>query len=244
MALLSSSASPYIFLTAQNNAKIWMPSPLEIRRLPHLRFPQPLTRAKMGTMTTTPSNRWTADTIHFLTQDEMRHLLSVIGSKRDYAIFLLAYRHGLRASEVGMLRTDDLNLKEYRLRIQRLKRSLAGNHPLQADEVKALKAYLRERTSPAPVLFLSRNHTPIGRRMLDKLMKKYAALANIPARKRHFHVLKHSIATPMLDAETDIRFIQDWIGHVHIGNTTIYAQLTSRRRDEGARKVFASPYVV
>src|SRR5919108_1067998 len=43
----------------------------------------------------TPSQkRWTAATINFLTQDEMRRLLDVIDSKHDYAIFLLAYRHG------------------------------------------------------------------------------------------------------------------------------------------------------
>lgn len=66
-------------------------------------------------MDTTPkrSNRWTADTINFLTQDEMRRLLNAIDSKRDYAIFLLAYRHSLRASEVGMLRVADLDLKQY-----------------------------------------------------------------------------------------------------------------------------------
>jgi hypothetical protein len=38
--------------------------------------------------------------------------------------------------------------------------------------------------------------------------------------------------------------VQDWIGHASIGNTVIYAQLTSRRRDAEARRVFASPYVV
>jgi predicted transcriptional regulator len=42
----------------------------------------------------------------------------------------------------------------------------------------------------------------------------------------------------------DLRFVQDWIGHASIKNTVIYAQLTSRRRDEEARKVFASSYVV
>jgi integrase len=68
----------------------------------------------------------------------MRALLDAIPSKRDYAIFLIAYRHGLRASEVGLLRREDLNLKEYRIRIQRLKNSLAGLHPLQSDELKAL----------------------------------------------------------------------------------------------------------
>jgi site-specific recombinase XerD len=63
-------------------------------------------------------------------------------------------------------------------------------------------------------------------------------------RSRHFHALKHSIATHLLDAGADLRFVQDWIGHASIRNTVIYAQLTSRRRDEEARKVFASQYVV
>src|SRR5919197_3328541 len=190
------------------------------------------------------SKRWTAASINFLTQDEMRRLLDVMDVKRDYAIFLLAYRHGLRASEVGMLRRDDLDLKQYRLRIHHLKNSLAGLHPLQADELKAVKAYLKERQSTAPALFLSRNHTPISRRRLDELIKHYGERADIPESKRHFHVLKHSIATHLLDADADLRFVQDWIGHASIKNTVIYAQLTSRRRDAEARKVFASPYVV
>ena len=174
----------------------------------------------------------------------MRRLLSAIDSKRDQAMFLLAYRHGLRASEVGMLCTADLDLKQYRLRIQRLKNSLAGLHPLQSDELKALKAYLKERQSNAPALFLSRNDTPISRRRLDELIKRYGERAGIPESKRHSHALKHSIATHLLDAGADLRFVQDWIGHASIKNTVIYAQLTSRRRDEEARKVFTSPYVV
>jgi len=198
------------------------------------------TTQKLGT---TP-RRWTAATINFLTQDEMRRLLDVINSKRDYAIFLLAYRRGLRASEVGMLRTADLGLKQYRLRIHRLKNSLAGLHPLQPDEVKALKAYIKECDSSAPSLFLSRNNTPISRRRLDELMKHYGQRTDIPESKRHFHVLKHSIATHLLDVGADLRFVQDWIGHASIKNTVIYAQLTSRRRDEEARRVFTSPYVV
>jgi site-specific recombinase XerD len=174
----------------------------------------------------------------------MRSLLAVIESKRDHALFLIAYRHGLRASEVGKLRVEDLDMDQYRLRIQRLKHSLSGLHPLQPDEVKAIKAYLRTRASQAPSIFLSNRNEPISRRMLDKLMKTYGEKAELPDTKRHFHCLKHSIATHLLDAGADLRFVQDWIGHASIKNTVIYAQLTSRRRDEEARKVFASQYVV
>jgi integrase len=106
-------------------------------------------------MKTTPkhASRWTAATVKFLSQDELRRLLRAIDSKRDYAIILIAYRHGLRASEVGMLQTDDIDWKQYRLRIQRLKSSLTGVHALRPDELKALKAYLKERDSAAPTLF-------------------------------------------------------------------------------------------
>ncbi len=188
-------------------------------------------------------NTWRVTTIQFLTQAELRALFRVITRKRDRALFLVAYRHGLRASEVGLLRVDDLNFAQQRLTIHRLKRSLPGIYPLRADEVTALKAYLRERKRHAPALFLSQRGTPISRRQLDTLMKHYGEEAGIPASKRHFHVLKHSIATHLLNAGADLRFVQE-VGHASIKNTVIYAQLTSRRRDEEARRVFTIPPVV
>jgi site-specific recombinase XerD len=187
---------------------------------------------------------WDASHIQFLTQAELRAFFRVITRTRDRALFLLAYRHGLRASEVGLLNMDDLNLAQQRLTIRRVKRSLPGLYPLRADEITALKASLRERKNHDPALFLSQRGTPISRRQLDTLMKHYGEAAGVPASKRHFHVLKHSIATHLLDAGADLRFVQDWIGHASIKNTVIYAQLTSRRRDEEARKVFARPSVV
>jgi hypothetical protein len=57
-------------------------------------------------------------------------------------------------------------------------------------------------------------------------------------------LVRAATATHLLDAGADLRFVQDWIGHASIRNTVIYAQLTSHRRDEEARKVFASQYVV
>jgi site-specific recombinase XerD len=74
--------------------------------------------------------------------------------------------------------------------------------------------------------------------MLDVLMKRYCAEARIQQEKRHFHVLKHSIATQVLDVGMDLRSVQDWLGHAQIANTVIYARLTSTRRDEAARAAF------
>lgn len=87
--------------------------------------------------------------IKFLTVDEWRRFFAAMESRRDRALFLIAYRHGLRASEVGLLHRTDFDEKQHRLNVHRLKGSLPGVHKMQADEVKALKEYLRERKRQA-----------------------------------------------------------------------------------------------
>ncbi len=93
--------------------------------------------------------------IHFLTQDELRQLFKVMRSKRDKAIFLVAYRHGLRASEVGLLQRADVDAKQGRISIHRLKGSISGMYPMQPDVLKAIRSYLRTRADESPYLFLS-----------------------------------------------------------------------------------------
>ena len=183
-------------------------------------------------------------TIKYLTQDELRNLLKVIDNKRDKAIFLLAYRHGLRASEIGILKPEDVNIVQGRIRIERLKRSQGSEQIMQPDEIRVVKAWLKEKQNNNPWLFPSHRGTPIHRRTLDYLMKHYGKKARIPTEKCHFHALKHSIATHLLEAGADIRFVQDWVGHKNIQNTVVYAQITNPARDKQAAKLFASPMIV
>ena len=105
------------------------------------------------------------ETIKFLTLDETGRLFAWITEKRDKAILLIAYRHGLRASEIGLLRTSDLDLKLLRIMLHRLKGSLSGEHPLQADEARALTAWLKSRGTDSPILFPSRRGLPISRQI-------------------------------------------------------------------------------
>ena len=181
------------------------------------------------------------ETIAYLTPDETGRLFTQLADHtRNKAVFLIAYRHALRASEIGLLRTDDLDFKRLRIMLHRLKGSYSGEHPIQPDEAKALKTYLRERINESPILFTSNRNDPISRRTLDWLMKTYGSQAGLPLAKQHFHVLKHSIATHLLDAGADLRFVQDWLGHSNIQNTVVYTYLTSNTRETTARKVFLS----
>jgi integrase len=134
------------------------------------------------------------DTIKFLTLQETTRLFHRLASyRREKAIFLLAYRHGLRASEVGMLRIEDIDFKTLRIMIHRLKGSHSGEHPLQPDEAKAIKGYLRERGGDSPILFTSNRGDPIARRTLDWLMKKHGGAIELPEVKQHFIALSTAL---------------------------------------------------
>jgi len=185
------------------------------------------------------------DTI-YLMQGEIKKLFTVIRSKRDKALFLIAYRHGLRASEVALLKKQDIDFNRHKIFIWRLKSGVSGEQLLQEDEVKVLRSYIRSRNErdENDILFLSQKGGGIGSRAIDHLMKKYCALGKISSEKAHFHVLRHSIAIHLLDAGADVLFVKDILGHRNIQNTLIYAQYTSRKRDEIHRNLFLTGRIV
>jgi len=193
-------------------------------------------------MTSTPRKQDRA--ITFLTQEEMQRLFLAIKNKRDRAIFAVAYRHGLRASEVGMLQRTDVDLKAARITINRVKGSMSGTYPMSPDTVKLIRSYSNSRKDVSPYLFISNRNLPIDRRTLLVLMKKYGSAAGLPSEKQQFHALKHSISTHILDAGEDIYFAKYWLGHKNIQNTTIYSKFSTGTRDARARKMFSSNRVV
>jgi len=181
---------------------------------------------------------------NYFTQDELKRLFAVIDSTRDLAIFVIAYRHGLRASEVGLLDLDDVDLVRGKIRITRLKGSLSGEYSLQRDEIRVLRAWLRERNAPGRDLFPSRVGTGISRYQLNTLIKRYGEMAGVPPEKCHFHALKHSIATHLLNAKADINFVREWLGHKNIQNTIDYQHYANPDLDHDAKRIFAMPQLV
>ena len=75
--------------------------------------------------------------IKFLTEDEIGRLFSVISAVRDRAMFQIAYRAGLRASEIGILQLRDYDPKAAKIFVHRLKGSNSGEHHLVREEARA-----------------------------------------------------------------------------------------------------------
>ncbi|MBP2033306.1 site-specific recombinase XerD [Clostridium algifaecis] len=178
--------------------------------------------------------------IKYLTQQEAKSLFSTIESTcashtlRDLSIFRIAYRCGLRASEISLLKLEDYNMDKGEIYCKRLKGS--NNNTIRLDEKTKhiLNKYIKKNgiSSTSEILFKSQKNKPISRQTLNYLMKKYCSIANIEDKsKHHFHALKHTTAVHLAECDIDIKELQWWLGHKSVSNTEIYFQFTTKQQE-------------
>jgi len=120
---------------------------------------------------------------------------------RDHALLLITYRHGLRVSEAVGLKLDQVNLKEARLWVKRVKGSLDSQQPLAGDELRALKRYLATREDKLPWLFVSERGCQMVRRAVNHMIAaagKRAGLGSV-----HPHMLRHSCGYALANKGAD-----------------------------------------
>jgi len=190
--------------------------------------------------------------IKFLNQKELKKLFTTIKrsndkhSLRNLCIFRLAYRCGLRASEVGILRVEDFNIIKGELYCTRLKNSLNNTIFLGRGTTNILKRYIKESNlKEGNILFCSQEKKPISRKLLHHLMKKYCKEAGIKDKEKwHFHCLKHSIAVHLAESGLDVKEIQYWLGHRSINSTLIYFQFTTSQQEHMLKKLKSNSVLV
>jgi type 1 fimbriae regulatory protein FimB len=109
-------------------------------------------------------------------------------------MMLLAYRHGLRVRELINMRMVDVDLDTGRLFVRRLKGSLSTSQPLEGYEIRALRAWLRQRIKApccnSPLVFLS-ERGPMTRQALNYICAEVGKHAGLTI-KVHPHMLRHS----------------------------------------------------
>jgi integrase/recombinase XerD len=158
----------------------------------------------------------------------------------NQAILELAYACGLRISELGAIRLEQLQLESGFINVIG-----KGNKervvPVGRKAVEALKRYLESgrpalvtRRTPSSV-FITKRGTGFSRAALWKRIKDRTRRAGI-ARNVTPHMLRHSFATHLLEHGADLRVIQELLGHASIGTTEIYTHVAGNRLRDVHRK--------
>jgi len=166
----------------------------------------------------------------FLTIDEIETLERAVKknrhSKRDALALRMAYRHGLRASEVSGMEWHDIDLAKGTILVRRSKRGVDGTHHLDGDVLRALRAVKREQPSGSRFVFLSERGGPWAAVSFSRMIERLGDAA-LPGRGVHAHQLRHSCGHHLAAGGRSTRLIQDYLGHAAITSTQIYTQLQS-----------------
>jgi len=185
-----------------------------------------------------------------LTPEEILKVLKVASeSKRNLAMILLAYRHGMRASEVCELRLSDLDLKNGQVTIRRLKGSLTTTQPLTdhpgqplLSERRVLRAWLAERHDATDFVFTSQKGGRIHRSQFFRLFQSTAERAGLSGDRRHPHCLKHALGFSLVAANVNLASVKVALGHKSIASTAIYAVPTDEQVGRAVNAALASLY--
>ena len=191
-------------------------------------------------------------TMAFLSPEEVLAVLKTARARsiRDWAMILLAYRHGLRASEVCGLKLSDVDLKNAALSVHRLKGSLSQVQPLYQhrgvpllDETNALRIWLRERKQDgSDYLFTSQKGGRLDRTQFFRIFRACAETAGLTPEKRHPHVLKHSLASNLIAANVNLALVKQALGHRSINSTMEYISTSDRQAAEAVQAALMRLY--
>jgi site-specific recombinase XerD len=148
-----------------------------------------------------------------------------VGTLRYKAALMTAYGAGLRVAEVVRLRISDIDSARGLLRVEQGKGRKDRYAMLSPRLLKVMRAWWKVE-QPNDWLFPgSRPERHMDARLLQLVCGQAAELAGIAKRVR-VHTLRHSFATHLLDQGTDLRVIQELLGHASIDTTARYARVT------------------
>lgn len=170
----------------------------------------------------------------YLTASEVRALLRAARASkrygaRNFAMILLAYRHGFRASELVSLRRGDVDLAAATIHCRREKGSKPSVHPMKADELAALERVLGGRKSGGEEwIFASERGGRMTRWGFWRVVSEAGKRAGLPM-KVYAHMLRHACGYYLANKGCDLRLIQDYLGHRYVQNTVRYTTLDAKR---------------
>jgi site-specific recombinase XerD len=163
-----------------------------------------------------------------LSADEVARFLEAVWGLRNRTALTLAYATGLRVSEVTRLKVTDIDSRRGIIRVEQGKGGKDRQVMLSDQLLNILRTYWRQtRPRPRTWLFPGRD---LSRPIHPQVLHNACALAREAAdldKQVTSHTLRHSFATHLLEAGTDIRIIQVLLGHGSLTTTALYAQVAT-----------------
>ncbi|UOX35631.1 site-specific integrase [Flavobacterium sediminilitoris] len=153
-------------------------------------------------------------------KDFLLYKISKIQNKKHKAIISLAYSTGMRVSEVCNLLLEDIDSKRMIINIRQSKGRKDRIVALSENILEILREYFKE-FKPKEYLFNGQFNLKYSQTSCNQIVKKYLG------KEYHFHLLRHSNATALLEAGTDIRIIQKHLGHSSSKTTEIYTHVST-----------------
>jgi type 1 fimbriae regulatory protein FimE len=150
----------------------------------------------------------------YLTPKEIEQLIAGARKRgryalRDATMILVAYRHGLRASEVCLLTWDQIDFSQGLLHVRRVKSGMPSVHPMSGGEVRALRALKRE-DSAGRFVFMTKRKAPMTRRGFHNMVALGGAVAKFPF-PLHPHMLRHATGYKLANDGQDTRALQHYL---------------------------------
>ena len=147
---------------------------------------------------------------------------------RDSTMILVAYRHGLRASEVCDLQWHQIELDVGRLHVRRAKKGTPSVHPIRGDEIRALRR-LRHEIPTEAYVFASERGGPISPMGFHHLIQRLGKAAKMLF-AIHPHMLRHACGFKLANDGHDTRALQHYLGHKNIQHTETSTPPAQRHR--------------
>jgi len=174
-----------------------------------------------------------ARTREYLTPKEVERLIDAARDRgrryglRDATMILVAFRHGLRVSELCSLTWDQIDFSQGMIHVRRVKNGIASVQQIGGEEMRALRALKRD-DGAGRFVFMTERGAPMTPAGFRKFIARLGVVAKFPF-AIHPHMLRHACGYKLANDGRDTRALQHYLGHKNITHTVRYTELSSER---------------
>lgn len=179
-----------------------------------------------------------------LSHDEVRDILNCIQLLRYHVCLTTIYSCGLRLSEAVLLKVEDIDSAQGFIHVRQSKGNKDRNVPLPQKTLELLREQWKSHRNKVWIFPAAKKgglHMPTAQMPMNGKSVRGAFRAALKQagihKKATVHTLRHSYATHLLEAGTNLRLIQTWLGHSTPRTTCVYTHLTTKAQEQAVKSL-------